>query len=191
MASPDDDVISRAKAGDPDAWRDLYRDHAGRLLVWLRSLPSGDSAHGPDDIAAEAWLTAASRIQEFSGSEHGFGGWLFGIARNHAFNARRRTSRRKTWPTDVDDTMTPPEQGADAQISHEDYVRRLLATLPRREAEVVACMDVVGLDTAATATALDMTATAVRVTRHRALTRLRRTLPEASQDPARNSSASR
>jgi RNA polymerase sigma-70 factor (ECF subfamily) len=49
--------------------------------------------------------------------------------------------------------------------------------LSRREAEVVACIDVVGLDVSATARALGMTPTGVRVARHRALGRLRRMLP--------------
>jgi RNA polymerase sigma-70 factor, ECF subfamily len=38
---------------------------------------------------------------------------------------------------------------------------------------VVACIDVVGLDVASTAAALDMKTTAVRVARHRGLRRLR------------------
>ena len=58
----------------------------------------------------------------------------------------------------------------------EHHVRWLLAQLSPREAEVVACIDVVGLDVASTAQALDMGTTAVRVARHRALGRLRRLL---------------
>jgi RNA polymerase sigma-70 factor (ECF subfamily) len=49
----------------------------------------------------------------------------------------------------------------------------VLADLPRREREVVACLEVIGLDVAATAEALGMSATAVRVARHRGLRRLR------------------
>jgi RNA polymerase sigma-70 factor (ECF subfamily) len=62
-----------------------------------------------------------------------------------------------------------------------DWTRRLLAALPRREAEVVACVDVVGLDVAATAKALGISAAAVRVARHRALGRLRNELTEKPQ----------
>jgi RNA polymerase sigma-70 factor (ECF subfamily) len=49
----------------------------------------------------------------------------------------------------------------------------MLAQLPRREAEVVACIDVVGLDIGSTSEALGISQTAVRVARHRALGRLR------------------
>ena len=60
-----------------------------------------------------------------------------------------------------------------------------LAGLPLREREVLACMEVVGLDTAATARALGMTQVAVRVARHRGLKRLRERLdrPEGQTPP--------
>ena len=77
--SPDDDLVVRAKSGDEAAWRDLYEAHAGRLLLWLRSRPSGDAAVAFEDVAAEAWLTAAQRIADFSGNSSYFAGWLFGI----------------------------------------------------------------------------------------------------------------
>jgi RNA polymerase sigma-70 factor (ECF subfamily) len=51
--------------------------------------------------------------------------------------------------------------------------------LSPREAEVLACLEVVGLDVAATARALEMSPTAVRVARHRALRRLREVLADA------------
>jgi RNA polymerase sigma-70 factor (ECF subfamily) len=54
-----------------------------------------------------------------------------------------------------------------------------LASLPPREREVLACLEVVGLDVATTAAALGLSATAVRVARHRGLRRLR-SAPEPS-----------
>jgi RNA polymerase sigma-70 factor (ECF subfamily) len=70
-----------------------------------------------------------------------------------------------------------------AAIDAQDSTRALLATLTPRQAQVVACIDVVGLDVSATAAALDMSATAVRVTRHRALNRLRAVLAERDAAP--------
>jgi len=57
-----------------------------------------------------------------------------------------------------------------------DWTRRLLAHLPPREAEVVTCIDVVGLDVAATSQALGITAAAVRVSHSRGLRHLRKYL---------------
>ena len=146
-----------------------------------------DSASSPDDIAAEAWLTAASKIEQFVGSDDDFAGWLFTIARNHSSNSFRTAARRRTEPVAVQPSSDPlfgsvsdDVGGVDSQ----DTTRALLAHLTPREAQVVACIDVVGLDVAATAAALGMKPTAVRVARHRALGRLRKILLEQEDVPA-------
>ncbi|MCL2612254.1 MAG: RNA polymerase sigma factor [Nocardioidaceae bacterium] len=172
-----DDPVERARRGDPAAWSDLYEAVTGRLLVWLRSRPSGDVAVAAEDIVAEAWLVAAQSIADFSGDGDAFAGWPFGIARNLTLNARRRSARRGTDPTDT--SVAPETWGVVAGVADEvaatDWVRRQLASLSPREADVLAAMEVAGLDAAQTATALGMSVTAVRVARHRGLTRLRRT----------------
>lgn len=174
-------LVSAARTGDQDAWRQLYALHARRLTVWLWSLPTIDAASSPEDIAAEAWLTAATKIGQFHGSDDDFAGWLFTIARNHAANTRRTAARRRTDPIAVE-AATDADFGSVRDdldpVDTQDATRALLARLTPREAQVVACIDVVGLDVAATATALGMKPTAVRVARHRALGRLRRIMLE-------------
>lgn len=170
----DDEVVRAAKRGDSEAWRELYRAHAGRLVVWLRTRPSGDSAVAPEDLAADAWLTAAEKIHQFDGTAEEFAGWLFGIARKLAANARRSSGRRRTTPSDtIAYDADRPIPGPDSSVLGDDWVRTALAVLSPRERDVVTCTEVVGLDVAATAEALGMTTVAVRVTRHRALKRLR------------------
>jgi RNA polymerase sigma-70 factor (ECF subfamily) len=169
----DDDLIRRAKQGDAHAWRELYRAHAGRLVVWLRTRPSGDAAVSQDDLAAEAWLTAAEKIGQFQGTSDEFAGWLFGIARNLATNARRRTLRRSTTPQ-AEPVMSEHAGGPEPELVGLDWVRRTLSALPPRERDVVACLEVVGLDIEATARALGISSVAVRVAHHRGLRRLRR-----------------
>jgi len=176
VLAADDETISRAKDGDPEAWRALYTAHAGRLLVWLRSQPSADAGVAAEDVASEAWLTAASRIADFRGSSGEFAGWLFGIARFQARNIERRARRRMTSPatTEVLELTSPGHaHGAGAEPETQGWIVWLLSHLSERERQVVACIDVVGLDVASTAAALDMSATAVRVARHRGLRRLR------------------
>jgi RNA polymerase sigma-70 factor (ECF subfamily) len=173
--SSDDDVVARAKRGDAEAWRALYRAHGGRLLVWLSTRPTGDAAVAPDDLAAEAWLTAAEKVADFHGTSSEFAGWLFGIARNLAGNTRRRGARRETYPTDLHSVdVGPAVSSPEPSYAARDWVVRALETLPPRERQVVGCIDVVGLDAATTAAALGMSAVSVRVARHRGLARLRR-----------------
>jgi RNA polymerase sigma-70 factor (ECF subfamily) len=188
----DDELISRAKQGDSEAWRALYQAHAARLVVWLDTRPSRDAAVQSEDLAAEAWLTSAGKIAEFQGTSEQFAGWIFGIARNLSRNATRRSNRRGTDPTDELDR--PSSDDLEGLLAGRDWVRRALARLPEREREVVACLDVVGLDVAQTARALDMSPVAVRVAHHRGLRKLRMqpTAPTAEPDqPSASSSAAR
>jgi RNA polymerase sigma-70 factor (ECF subfamily) len=174
----DDPVVAAAKTGDPDAWRELYRAHAGRLVVWLRHRSPADAAASAEDLSHEAWVTAASRIRDFHGSGEEFGGWLFGIARQHARNARRRSGRRATTPVEHADLEqhVAAVRGPESTVPEQDWVRRALGRLSDRERDVMVCLEVVGLDVAATCAALGMSAVAVRVARHRAVKRLRRLL---------------
>lgn len=172
----DDETIARAKDGDHGAWRALYQAHAGRLVVWLSTQPTRDAGVGAEDVAAEAWLTAARKIADFDGTADDFAGWLFGIARLVSRNAQRRSSRRRTSPTTVEILdLSTSERAPAANVGPESdgWVTWLLGHLPERERQVVACLDVVGLDVASTCAALGMSATAVRVARHRGLRRLR------------------
>lgn len=172
--SADDDVVGAAKRGDPDAWRELYRAHAGRLLLWLQRGSSGDSAVAAEDIAAEAWLTAASKVADFRGDSGEFAGWLFGIARHVEANVRRRSGRRQTDP--VEALPHEPVPAHEATLVEQDWITAAIATLPARERDVVTCIDVLGLDAHGAATALGISPVAVRVARHRGLKRLREAL---------------
>ncbi len=172
----DDDSIGAAKAGDPDAWRALYAAHAGRLLAWLRIRPTGDSATTAEDIAAEAWLVAASKIADFHGSSSDFAGWLFGIARNLGVRAKEKSDRRQTHPVDVAHFEHHVDAVPDPTLVIDDraWLRHALATLPPRERDVVGLVDGLGMDTRSAAEALGISAVALRVARHRGLRRLRR-----------------
>lgn len=192
QANTEPDVMARAHAADPDAWRELYERIGGRLVVWLRTHPHLDASMAPEDIASEAWFTAASRIADFTGDDDAFAGWVFGIARHHLLNTNRRAIRRATTPTDADPRRLPGIRGSYVQdgqdgLAHTDqldWIHGLLLQLPTREAEVVACLDVVGLDVAATAAALGISSNGVRVSHHRALRRLRHILAGPSTAPS-------
>ena len=178
-----DDLIERARSGEADAWRELYEALTGRLLVWLRTRPSGDVVASAEDLAAESWLVAARSIGDFEGDRDAFAGWLFGIARHQALNARRRALRRSTqaMPTSDDASVWGAYDGPADGVAGADWTRWALAQLPPRESEVLASMEVAGLDAAQTASALGMSVTAVRVARHRGLARLRKLPTDAAR----------
>lgn len=164
-------VVDAARRGDQDAWRALYRAHAGRLEAWLATRRLDDPSLDAQDLAAEAWATAADKLADFRGGDLDFPAWLFGIARNLHRNAARKARRRATDP--VASTPDAPDPSAvDLEVEGWSRVRELLALLSPREREVLALTDVVGLSTADAASVLAVSQVAVRVTRHRGLRRL-------------------
>ena len=170
-----DELVERARRGDEEAWAELYGDHADRLVVWLAHLRHADPAYDAEDIAAEAWLTAARRVADFDGDRSDFGGWLFGIARNVARSRYRATTVHGATPLGPGDLefAAGRAEGPGAGSSRHDLTRALVSSLPAREAQVVACLDVVGMDVRTTSRALGISAVAVRVAHHRGLRRLR------------------
>ncbi|NHA00242.1 RNA polymerase subunit sigma-70 [Nocardioides sp. W3-2-3] len=125
---------------------------------------------------APGWSRRRRSPASPAGSED-FAGWLFGIARKLSLNAQRRAVRRERIPLDGDTGRGDP--GPEAGTSGGDWARRLLATLPERERDVVVCREVLDMDVPTTAEALEISAVAVRVAHHRALKRLRRDLGRA------------
>lgn len=170
----DDALVAAAKQGDPEAWRTLHLEHAGRLVVWLRTRPTGDVAASAEDVAGEAWYVAAQKIADFTGSSSEFGGWLFGIARRISSTSRRTSDRRATHATEEVDEGLEPSVEPQVDVEHNDWVRQTISVLPPREREAVALVDGLGFDSTSAGEILGVSAVAVRVARHRGLRRLRR-----------------
>jgi RNA polymerase sigma-70 factor (ECF subfamily) len=77
-------------AGDPEAFRVLYRDIQPRLLRYLHA-PVGQDA---EDVAAETWLQITRDLPGFAGDYDHFRGWTATIARHRALDHLRRAARR-------------------------------------------------------------------------------------------------
>ena len=63
-------------------------------------------ANDPDDLTSEVFLRVFTHLDQFTGDEGGFLGWIFTIARRVLIDEHRRTSRR---PTTVEWNDPPPE----------------------------------------------------------------------------------
>jgi RNA polymerase sigma-70 factor (ECF subfamily) len=177
----DDAVISAAKRGDAGAWRDLYGRLGGRLTGWLNTQSMLDPALDVDDLANETWSIAARKIAEFTGDGDDFAGWIFVIARNLTVNANRRSRRRDTFPTELDPRQLvrwDVHPDLTDEVVSNDVVRRLMSRLSPREYDVVALVDVAGLDIESASELLGLSRTAVKVAHHRAMKRLQAALSE-------------
>jgi RNA polymerase sigma-70 factor, ECF subfamily len=180
------EALHAAVAGDAAGFAVMWRALHPALLRYLRVI-AGDAA---DDVASETWLQAVRDLPRFSGDEHAFRVWLFRVARNRGIDEQRRARRRREEPTDTHDTEGPASvwDAATAAIerSDTDWALRLIASLPRDQAEAVLLRVVAGLDVAQTAQVLGKRPGAVRVAAMRGLRRLGRHVEVQERQRARS-----
>lgn len=193
----EDDELSRAlraaQEGDETAFRLLYRDTQPRLLRFATALAGADA----EDVASEAWLQISRDLPAFRGDLDGFRGWTATITRHRALDHLRRRSRRPSSDLPVEELLsvaadTDTETIALDGIATEDALR-LIAELPRDQAEAILLRVVMGLDAKSAGKVLGKRAGAVRTAAYRGLRRLADRLASAasaaSVAPARDSAA--
>jgi RNA polymerase sigma factor (sigma-70 family) len=171
--APADELVDRARAGDEWAFGELYRLLQPGLLGFLRAL-APDAA---EDLAAEAWVQVAGRLAAFPGDGEGFRRLLYTVARRRAVDHHRARSRRRTDPVDATalaDLVAPDDPAGTvvALDAGRAAVDRIVALLPRAQAEVVVLRVVSGLSIPEVADVVGRSPAAVSVLLSRALQRL-------------------
>jgi RNA polymerase sigma-70 factor (ECF subfamily) len=182
-------VLRRAQLGDADAFAELWKDANPMLLRYLQ-VTAGPLA---EDIASHAWLRVIESLASFDGSEPGFRRWLVTIARNRHLDLVRRSGRRPEQLSgevvelvgllDASGTAAPDPATVVEERGSTAWALRLVATLPREQAELVVLRVIVGLDVADIAAVTGRTPGSVRVAVHRGLRRLRESLDAQALDP--------
>jgi RNA polymerase sigma-70 factor (ECF subfamily) len=198
------DLLTRARAGDDQAFRDLTDPYRRELLVHCyRMLGSFEDA---EDAVQETWLAAWQGVGGFE-ERASVRTWLYRIATNRCLNARRSTGRRasrqaKEW--DVPG-IRPPEptrlgevvwlqplpnhlvDGPEARYEQRESVSLAFVTalqlLPPRQVAVLVLRDVLGFPAKEVAEMLDTTIESVTSALKRARATLRRRDP-AAREPA-------
>lgn len=142
---PADDLVARAQAGDQTAFRELYRQHAGRVYALCLRLTgsAGDAEERTQDVFVRLW----DKLKSFRG-ESAFSSWLHRLAVNVVLNEVRTTKRRelRVMPADDPDSVTgaqhgtPHHQSAGLSIDLE----RAIAELPDGAREVFVLFDIEG-----------------------------------------------
>jgi RNA polymerase sigma-70 factor, ECF subfamily len=176
-------LLSRLRAGEPEAFEELVRAETGRLLaVARRILPMEEDAR---DAVQDAFLFAFRSLDRFQGQAR-LSTWLHRIVVNAAL-MRLRTARRKReepldplLPAYKDDghhaerfaTWDDPAATIE-RAQNKALVRRLIGELPDGYRTVLLLRDIEGLDTQETAKLLETTPNAVKVRLHRARQALR------------------
>jgi RNA polymerase sigma-70 factor (ECF subfamily) len=165
-------VLTRAAEGDEGAFGELWRTCNPSLERVLRAMAGPQDA---EDLASTVWIDVLRSLGTFQGTEDGFRGWLFTIARRRLIDLRRQQARRPQAALDhvadrAGDAPDPGERSAE-QAATEDALG-LIATLPADQAEIILLRVVAGLDVAQVAAIVGRPPGTVRVMAHRGLRRL-------------------
>jgi RNA polymerase sigma-70 factor (TIGR02960 family) len=211
------DLITRARAGDGDAFRELTGPHRRELQAHCyRMLGSLQDA---EDTLQDTLLAAWRGLGGFE-ERASIRTWLYRIATNRCLNALRSASRRpaKAWDNPG---IEPPEPtrlgevvwlepypdallmgaidvplGPEARYEQREAISLAFVTalqvLPARQRAVLILREVLGYHANEVADMLDSTADAVNSALKRARASLRHRLPPTSESPpAPNSAAER
>ena len=133
------DCIRRARDGDGDAIRELYRRHSPRVYAIVRRL-AGDDALA-EDWAQEAWMRAIRALPSFRG-EARFSTWLHRIAVNSALHGRRWRDRRVSREAPLEAGHEP--SGRSDHVLLRLSLQRALDELPEGMRQVIVLHDVEG-----------------------------------------------
>ena len=107
--STDFALAHRCRQGDPAAFEELYRAHAGRLYSLVYRM-AGSQAEA-EDLLQEVFLHAHRKIGSFRG-ESSLGTWLYRLAVNHCLDFLRGRQARMQRTTDSLDDERAVEPAA-------------------------------------------------------------------------------
>jgi RNA polymerase sigma-70 factor, ECF subfamily len=195
---PDADLVSRAKAGELEAFEALAERHERVIYSLARRMLQNEQ--DAEDVTQQAFLSALEHLKDFR-EEASFATWLRRIATHAALKVIRK--RRGLVVTSLDGA-TEPEEGYD-QVRHPEYIadwslspeklveqketQRLieeaLGRLDEKHRLVFLLRDVQGMSVRETAEALGLSEANVKVRLLRARLQLREDLTRRFGDPAR------
>jgi RNA polymerase sigma-70 factor, ECF subfamily len=128
------DVLSKVRAGDTDAWGELYRRYAPAIFRFCRRLlPAREDA---EDATTEIFVKVRQKLGTYDSSRP-FTAWLYKVASNHCWDTLRRRRIRQDLETGDLDTLPlehpDPGQLERLQAEHTGKeVRNGLARIPDR-----------------------------------------------------------
>lgn len=175
-ARDDAALVASARAGDLDAWAQLYRGVYPRLRAYMVRRVGSQHA---EDAVSDTVCRAVAAVDRLEVGPAGFDGWMFGIARRVAADHHRRAGRRaRNVQAAVPDGAGP---GPDEELFTSEDHRRLraaFALLTPADRDLLELRVVGGLSADQVAAVLGKRAGAVRTAQSRALARLRALLSE-------------
>ena len=129
------EALAGARAGNADAWGQLYRQYAPAIFRFCRrTLPSHEDA---EDATTEIFMKVRQKIAQYDASRP-FSAWLYKVATNHCWDMLRRRRVRQDLETGVELESLPLEHPDPSQLERlvsqgtSQQVRGALERLPSR-----------------------------------------------------------
>ncbi|WP_410607206.1 RNA polymerase sigma factor ShbA [Amycolatopsis sp. lyj-109] len=172
-------TVAEAAAGNPAAIHALLEVITPVIVRYCRARMGGrDLAYvAADDVAQEVCLAVLKALPAYQDREGSFLYLVHAIAANKVADAYRAVARDRADPVrEIPDQPLRAAEEPEARALNVDLgarLGRLMTRLPRVQQEILTLRIAVGLSASETAEALGISAGNVRVTQHRALTRLR------------------
>jgi len=128
------EVIGRARAGDAEAWGQLFHDYAPAIFRFCRrAMPTREDA---EDATMEIFMKLKDKLGQYDPTRS-FTAWLYKVAANHCWDMLRR--RRVRQDKETDDLENVPLEHPDPSQLEKlieqrtgDEVRKALAKLGAR-----------------------------------------------------------
>lgn len=178
------ELVTSSMAGEQDAVATLFTWIRPAIVRYCRSRigRSGSAYSSADDVAQEICMAVLGALSRYGDEPQSFLPFVYGIAAHKVADHYRRAGRDRSDPAadvpdGIDISASPEQQIMAADLR--DRLEQLLGTLAPRQREILVLRLIVGLSAQETATAVGLTPTAVRVTQHRALAKLRGALSPA------------
>jgi len=137
-----DDLVRQAQAGDQRAFREIYRQHAGRVYALCLRL-TGDAAAAEErtqDVFVRVW----HKLGSFRG-DSAFGSWLHRLTVNVVLMERRTTGRRERRVAPAADPAVLESAGRESAVGLNIDLERAIAALPEGAREVFVLHDIEGV----------------------------------------------
>lgn len=177
-------LIAAARAGDRDAFAQLYQGHLGAVQRYARRLASHDQA--ADDLVAESFTRTWEQLRAGRGPETAFMGYMRATVL-HLHLRQLKDDPRYFWVADIETAaMANPDLAATIVADSpehlvleqllNDQMKRALAALPRRSSQILVMVYIENHPYSRVAEQLGVSVDAARQLALRARARMRTTL---------------
>jgi RNA polymerase sigma-70 factor, ECF subfamily len=176
-----DDLVAEAVRGDGRARERLLATIHPLVLRYCRARLGRQEAviGSADDVAQDVCMAVVSALPSYELKGLSFRAFVYGIAAHKVTDAFRAIGRNRSEPVAEMPDAPMPGDGPEHRLLAAELSERLgdlLHILTPRQREVLVLRIAVGLSAEETAQAVRSTPGAVRVTQHRALSRLRKVM---------------